>query len=104
MSLSSSVPGTCATNEETELLSQDQDQEDRHKFLPSFIDPCKDGPEAWYGHTVDTDAYKAFNTWKESGMIRRVIHRPLSLFTVVLWFWGIREGLAPAGHLLVHDL
>lgn len=104
MSLSSSVPETCATNEETELLSQDQDQEDRHKFLPSFIDPCKDGPEAWYGHTVDTDAYKAFNTWKESGMIRRVIHRPFSLFTVVLWFWGIREGLAPAGHLLVHDL
>ena len=74
------------------------------KNKPQFIDPMSDGSEAWYGHLVDTDARTVFDQWRQEVSIAKHHRRPLSLFSLFLWFLGIGDGLAPAGHLLVHDL
>ena len=83
--------------------SEFMDRETQHSFVPPFIDPCAD-PNVWEEHIVDADSLKVFEQWQKDVSIKHRTHRPLSLFTVVLWFWGIRQGLAPPGHLLVHDL
>lgn len=90
-------------DESADNSSEFMDKETQHSFVPPFIDPCTD-PNVWEEHMVDADTLKVFQQWKKDVTIKHHIHRPLSLFTIVLWFWGIRQGLAPPGHLLVHDL
>ncbi|WFD25484.1 1-alkyl-2-acetylglycerophosphocholine esterase [Malassezia nana] len=74
------------------------------KNKPQFIDPKKDGGDTWFGHLVDTDARTVYEQWQKEVHIEPKRHRPLSLFTLFMLFLGIGDGLAPAGHLLVHDL
>lgn len=74
------------------------------KNKPQFIDPMKGGNESWYGHLVDTDAKTVYDQWRKEVQIAKHHRRPLSLFTLFMWFLGIKHGLAPPGHLLVHDL
>ncbi|WFD21776.1 1-alkyl-2-acetylglycerophosphocholine esterase [Malassezia equina] len=89
----------------------EEDEHNREKAIledpknqPQFIDPKQDGPESWYGHLVDTDARTVYDQWKKEVHIAEHHRRPLSLFTLFMWFLGIGDGLAPPGHLLVHDL
>lgn len=86
-----------------EIMSQEDDDQKRYNFTPPFIDPGTDGEESWEGHIIDKDAMEVYKAWEEHSPVRHIIHRPMSLITFVLWFWGVRQGLAPPGHLLVHD-
>ncbi|WFD18094.1 1-alkyl-2-acetylglycerophosphocholine esterase [Malassezia caprae] len=92
-------------------MEHEMDESNRDKAIledpknkPQFIDPMSDGEDSWYGHLVDTDARTVYDQWHEEVEIAKRHRRPLSLFTIFMWFLGIRKGLAPPGHLLVHDL
>lgn len=78
-------------------------------FKPTFVDPIDDRDAGcqnpWEGTVLDSDARVVYDEWaKNAAAYVRNHYRPTSLLTLVLWYMGAREGLAPAGHLLVHTL
>ncbi|WFD42316.1 1-alkyl-2-acetylglycerophosphocholine esterase [Malassezia psittaci] len=76
-------------------------------FKPVFIDPLEDegpdGDDPWAGTVLDSDARKTYEVWDNDIPDKaKLPSKPTSLLTWALWWFGVREGLAPAGHLLVH--
>lgn len=89
----------------------DDDDDDDHTNdreesfnTPTFVDPRQDGEHAWENHVLDVDARAVYEEWAKVMDIDDQQHRPLSLFSLFMWVYGIRYGLARPGHLLVHDL
>lgn len=83
--------------------------EEELDFKPTFVDPIDDQEvgctNPWEGTVLDSDARLVYNEWaKNAAAYVRNHYRPTSLLTLVLWYMGAHDGLAPAGHLLVHTL
>lgn len=70
---------------------------------PVFIDPRKD-PDSWNGTTLDSDVRDVFSNLTFIDKIDSSRPPPYSLVTLILWYLGIKSGLAPAGHVLVHEV
>ena len=75
---------------------------------PVYIDPLDDHNHEdyniWDGTMLDSDARMVYENWHAKVHVNKHNRRPHSLLTFALWYLGIREGLAKAGHLLVHTM
>ncbi|WFC93942.1 1-alkyl-2-acetylglycerophosphocholine esterase [Malassezia brasiliensis] len=85
------------------------EDEEEIDFKPTFVDPIDDRKDGctnpWEGTVLDSDARLVYNEWaKNAAAYVRNHNRPTSLLTLFLWYMGAHDGLAPAGHLLVHTL
>lgn len=82
---------------------QQNDEENDPLANPVYVDP-RGNPNAWQGTQLDSDARYVFEHLSVAHKIDEKRPRPYSLVTVILWYIGIRSGLAPAGHVLVHEV
>lgn len=85
---------------------RDEDAETEAVQKPKFIDPISDksGDDVWKDKWIDADARPAYEEWRKDVKINDRRKPPWSLFTFFLWYIGVREGIAPPGHMLVHVL
>ena len=69
--------------------------------VPIYLDPKAD-PMCWDVPGFDADARAVYESMKSAHQIPERRHGSVSLLNTVFWILGIKEGIAPAGHVLIH--
>lgn len=91
--------------ESNDEANEEADAEQEPSFVDPLMDRRSDSEDVWEGSVLDTDARRAYEVWERNVTAAGEEHkRPFSLLTLALWYLGIKEGLAPPGHLLVHTM
>lgn len=79
----------------------DGENDNEENAVPIYLDPRAD-PTCWEVPGFDADARAVYESMTSAHQIPESRHGSISLLNAAFWILGIKEGIAPAGHVLIH--